>query len=60
MPNFIRGALVPIAFLFTLMREEFGLLPSAVVIGAATACIGILSMLFSEETFNRNLDMIEN
>lgn len=58
-PNFIRGALIPIVFLFSLMREAVGLLPSAVVIGAATACVGILSMLFSEETFRRNLDVIE-
>ncbi|HWA09497.1 MAG TPA: MFS transporter [Opitutaceae bacterium] len=58
-PNFIRGALVPIAFLFTSLREVAGLLPSAVIVGAATACIGFLSMLFSEETFRRNLDVVE-
>lgn len=57
-PNFIRGALVPIAFLFNMTKPHIGILHSAAAIGILTAVLGILSCYFSEETFAKNLEDI--
>lgn len=59
-PNFIRGALVPIAFLFNQIKPTVGLLHSAAIIGVLTAIVGIVSAALSKETFARDLDVVEN
>lgn len=58
-PNFIRGALVPIAFAFESLKESLGLIGSGVVIGLATAAIALVATYFTRETFHKELDYTE-
>ncbi len=68
-PNFVRGALVPIAILFQWVKQEFiksaGVAPSdalifsASIVGAITLIIGIVSLSGLGETFGKDLDYVE-
>ena len=58
-PNFIRGALIPIAFAFGLLKPRFRLLHSAAIIGILTSVVGLVSVAASRETFGTNLNPIE-
>jgi putative MFS transporter len=59
-PNFIRGALIPIAFVFGLLKPHLGLLHAAAIIGVLTSVVGLISVAASRETFGTNLDFIES
>ncbi len=58
-PNFIRGALVPIAFAFEGLREVIGLINSGVIIGLITALIALAATYYTTETFHKDLDFVE-
>lgn len=66
-PNFVRGALVPIAFGFQLLRKpltgsfgaENGLLYSAAIIGILCLLIAIIALRGLHETFGKDLDYVE-
>ncbi|SRR5581483_7555889 len=66
-PNFVRGALVPIALAFQWLRsllaksntDSDALLYSAAAIGAVTLIIAIFSLSGLAETFDKDLDYIE-
>jgi MFS transporter, putative metabolite:H+ symporter len=66
-PNFVRGALVPIALLFQWLRvllakhntPSDALIYSAALVGAATLVIAIAALSGLSETFGKNLDYIE-
>lgn len=58
-PNFVRGALVPIAWLFQFLKEPLGIIASAVVVGLITLTIAFISLIELEETFGKNLHYIE-
>lgn len=58
-PNFIRGALIPITFCYEALKPQIGLVGAAALIGSACAIIGMLSAWFSRETFGTDLDYVE-
>lgn len=58
-PNFIRGALVPIAFVFEGIKGNLGLVNSGVIIGISTVVIALVATWFTQETFHKNLDYTE-
>ena len=58
-PNFIRGALVPIAFAFESLKDSIGLIQSGIVIGLFTVIIALVATYFTKETFHKDLDYIE-
>ncbi len=66
-PNFVRGALVPINLLFLWLRETvFANLPgnqaliyAGVIVGSLTLIIAILSLSGLDETFGKELDYME-
>jgi putative MFS transporter len=66
-PNFVRGALVPIAAALQLLRPllsrgygpEKGLLFSAAIVGVACLGIAIQALRGLEETFGKDLDYLE-
>jgi len=67
-PNFVRGALVPIAILFQWLKQVFAsngttpanaLIYSGVVVGAITLVIGIAALSGISETFGKDLDYVE-
>jgi MFS family permease len=59
-PNFVRGAVVPLTFLFrTLARNDFGIVRSAIGIGATTLLIAFFAVRGLEETYGKDLDYLE-
>lgn len=58
-PNFVRGAVVPLTLSFLFAKEQFGILSGTALIGAATLAIALASSLGLEETFGRDLDFEE-
>ncbi|MFO7445780.1 MAG: MFS transporter [Ignavibacteriaceae bacterium] len=59
-PNFIRGSVVPITLVFNYLREPLGLIYAALLVGTVTVIIGFISLYHLEETFNKDLNFIEN
>lgn len=58
-PNFVRGAVVPLTLTFEALRNHWGLLPTAMVLGAICLAIAIVSIFTLEETFSKELDYLE-
>jgi len=58
-PNFVRGALVPITMAFTWAKAQFGLLSGAAVVGAACIGIALWALHGLEETHGKDLDYFE-
>jgi MFS family permease len=66
-PNFVRGALVPMALIFQWLKEllakSYGtnqaLLYAAAMVGAVTLAIAIVSLSGLSETFGKDLDYVE-
>ncbi len=58
-PNFVRGALVPIAWLFQFGKDPLGIVGSAVAVGVIVIVIAFVSLVELEETFGKDLNYIE-
>ena len=58
-PNFVRGATIPLASLFVYLKPTFGVINAGLILGVATAAIALLSLAFLEETFTKDLDYLE-
>lgn len=58
-PNFIRGALVPITMLFEYLRTGMNIAHSGFVIGISTVLIALMATYFTKETFGKDLNYTE-
>jgi len=58
-PNFVRGAVVPITLSFDFFKQAFGILPGGMIVGAACIALALLALRGLEETFGKNLDYEE-
>ncbi len=58
-PNFVRGATVPLTSLFVLLKPAIGLTNGALLIGAVIVACSLLALHFQEETFNKDMDYVE-
>ncbi|CAG5070756.1 Putative niacin/nicotinamide transporter NaiP [Dyadobacter sp. CECT 9623] len=58
-PNFVRGATIPLAALFVSFKPDLGVIQSALVIGVATSAVALLALYYLEETFTKDMDFIE-
>ncbi len=58
-PNFVRGATVPLTSLFVLLKPVMGLTYGALLIGAVIVSCSLLALHFLEETFTKDLDYVE-
>lgn len=58
-PNFIRGTVIPITFLFQLLRKNLGILNAGALVGALCIIIALYSLYHLEETFHKDLNYIE-
>ena len=59
-PNFVRGAVVPITLTFEFFRYSLGMVYSALAVGLITIGIAIFALYHLSETFEKNLDFLEN
>ncbi|WP_342088800.1 MFS transporter [Dyadobacter sp. OTU695] len=58
-PNFVRGATIPLAALFVSFKPDLGVIQSGLVIGIATSLVALLALYFLEETFTKDMDFVE-
>jgi MFS family permease len=61
-PNFVRGAVVPITSLFLLLSSEklgFGIINSALIVGVICVVLSLVSVLSVKESFSTDLNYIE-
>jgi MFS family permease len=59
-PNFIRGTVVPLTFAFKFLRDSYGIISGALMVGIATIIIALVSLAFLSETFGKDLDFVES
>lgn len=58
-PNFVRGAVIPITTMFMLMRSGVGIIYSALIVGAVTTLLALWALRTLPETFHKDLDYYE-
>jgi hypothetical protein len=58
-PNFVRGAVVPLTIAFQAGQDVLGVIGSAVLVGAFSLAVAFASLAGLEETFGKDLDFFE-
>lgn len=58
-PNFVRGAVVPVTLMFQFLSPYTGIIYSALTVGLITIAIAFISALKIDETYGKELDYIE-
>lgn len=58
-PNFVRGAIIPLTTLFIWAKSSLGVVYSGLLVGMLTFAVALLALYFLEETFHKDLDFIE-
>jgi MFS family permease len=58
-PNFVRGAVVPITAAFAALKDWGGTLESAIIVGLATLALALVSIVSLKESFHKDLNYIE-
>ncbi len=59
-PNFVRGAAVPITQAFLVLKAPLGVVGSGAVVGGATLLLAVIALATLEDTFGRDLDYLEH
>ncbi len=58
-PNFVRGATIPLTFLFVKAKMHFGIMNGAMIVGGITLVLALLALKYLDETFVKDLDYVE-
>ena len=58
-PNFVRGMVVPITLLFQFARQQLGILTGAMLVGTCCMIVSLFALYLLEETFDKDLDYVE-
>lgn len=58
-PNFVRGAIIPLTFLFVQAKNYLGVINGALAVGTFTLIMGLIALKFLDETFVKDLDYVE-
>lgn len=58
-PNFVRGAVIPITTLFLFLRADLGIVYSALALALLTTAIALVSLWSLDETFHKDLNYNE-
>jgi len=58
-PNFIRGMVIPITFSFQFLKGRIGIVQSAGIIGGICLVVSLYALYHLEETFDKDLNYIE-
>lgn len=59
-PNFVRGAVIPITTLFLYLKTDWGIINSALVLAVFTTAIALVSLWSLNETFHKDLNYNED
>ncbi len=58
-PNFVRGATVPITSSVLFLSHQFGLLKAGIIVGIICFILAIIALSLIKETYNKDLDFVE-
>lgn len=58
-PNFIRGTVIPITWLFQYLRGEMGMIYGALVVIIITSVIALIALSVVDETYSKELNFVE-
>jgi len=58
-PNFVRGAVIPLTWIFRSLTALLGMINSALVTGVIAFAIALIALRYLEETFSKDLDYVE-
>lgn len=58
-PNFVRGALIPITFLFQFFAEKYDIIISAYILMAILTMLALFALSQLKESFDKDLDYLE-
>ncbi|UHG93050.1 MFS transporter [Spirosoma oryzicola] len=58
-PNFVRGATIPLSALFIQLKPSLGTIYSALAVGLFTLVCALIALSFLDETFTKDLDYVE-
>lgn len=58
-PNFVRGATVPITSLVLFLAPQVGLLNAGIIVGVICFALALVALYLIQETYHKNLDYIE-
>jgi len=58
-PNFVRGATIPLTILFLWLKQYWGILNSAGAVGLLTVLLAVIALWWMDETFEKDLDYLE-
>lgn len=58
-PNFVRGSVVLLTLSFQYLKEPFGLIGAAYIVGFTTIALAFIALFFMEETYDKDLDYLE-
>jgi MFS family permease len=58
-PNFVRGAVVPLTLMFNSWKDSIGVIESAMVVGGITLLLAFVALRNLDETHGRDLDFVE-
>ena len=58
-PNFVRGSVVPLTLSFQALKNQYGIIESALIV--ASVCVGLafLALLGLKETYGKSLNYVE-
>ena len=59
-PNFVRGTVIPLTFLFALFKNYVGTIYSALIVGLLTYVVAIFALIYLEETFKKDINYTED
>lgn len=58
-PNFVRGATVPITSSVLFLSQNYGLIKAGIIVGMVCFALAFIALYFIKETYNKDLDYIE-
>lgn len=59
-PNFVRSTVIPLTFLFLMIKKGVGTIHSALIVGVFTYAIAIIALVYLEETFKKDINYNED
>lgn len=59
-PNFVRGAVVPLTLLFQSLRSQHGTVSAMNIVGVTVFALAFISLFTLKETYGKDLNAIEN
>ena len=58
-PNFVRGAVVPLTLSFQCLRNQFGIIEGALIVAAICVVLAFIALLGLQETYGKALNYVE-